>query len=166
MASVDCFAVLVVVGSWLNYGVVMTRPFDFRFKSFEELSKSELYDALWLRDRVFVVGQKITALSEIDGEDPDWHHLLAYQGSDLVGYARLRWDHDPVKIGRIAIDTTLQKQGLGTGLMHEIHRVLGARHGFMHAQAYLRGWYEQLGWRVCGPPFDEADIEHLPMERP
>ena len=144
----------------------MSDGIDFLFKSFDELSKAELYDVLWLRDRVFVVGQKITALSEIDGEDPDWHHLLAYQHSNLIGYARLKWDKDPVKIGRIAIDTPLQNRGLGTVLMHEIHRLLGSRRGFMHAQAYLRTWYEQLGWRVCGSAFDEADIRHLPMERP
>lgn len=136
------------------------------FKSFEELSKAELYELLWLRDRVFVVGQKITALSEIDGEDPNWHHLLAYRGGKLVGYARLKWLERPVKIGRIAIDPELQGQGLGSELMHEIHRLLGPRPGFMHAQAYLRAWYERLGWRVCGEPFDEAEIEHLPMERP
>ena len=144
----------------------MSDQIEFHFKSFEELSKAELYEVLWLRDRVFVVGQKITALSEVDGEDPQWHHLLAYQNERLIGYARLKWDHDPVKIGRIAIDTPLQNQGLGTVLMHEIHRVLDTRPGFMHAQAYLRSWYEQLGWRVCGPAFDEADIKHLPMERP
>jgi len=135
------------------------------FKSYDELTKAELYDCLWLRDRVFVVGQKITAISEIDGEDPTWHHLLAYQDDVLIGYARLQWHSDPVKVGRIAIDTELQGQGLGSALMYEIHRVLGERTGFMHAQSYLRGWYERLGWRVCGPAFDEADIEHLPMER-
>jgi len=139
---------------------------EFEFKSFEQLSKAELYEVLWLRDRVFVVGQKITALSEVDGEDPNWHHLLAYQQDHLIGYARLKWYEDPVKIGRIAIDVPLQNQGLGRALMHEIHRILGSRRGFMHAQAYLQSWYEQLGWRVCGPAFDEADIQHLPMERP
>ncbi len=144
----------------------MANPLRIVFKPYDALTKSELYECLWLRDRVFVVGQKITAISEIDGEDPDWHHLLAYQGDAMVGYARLKWDQDPVKVGRIAIDTNRQGQGLGTMLMHEIHRVLGDRPGFMHAQAYLRDWYETLGWRVCGAAFDEADIEHLPMERP
>ena len=144
----------------------MDERIKFEFKSFEELSKAELYEVLWLRDRVFVVGQKITALSEVDGEDPEWHHLLAYQCDQLIGYARLKWDQDPVKIGRIAIDVPLQNQGLGRILMHEVHRILGQRRGFMHAQAYLQSWYEQLGWRVCGPAFDEADIKHLPMERP
>ena len=144
----------------------MQKPLHFVFKSFDELSKEELYESLWLRDRVFVVGQQICVISEIDGEDPDWHHLLAYDEDTLVGYARLLWDKDPVKIGRIAVDTTRQGEGLGTALMHEVHRRLGTRSGFMHAQAYLKNWYEGLGWRVCGPAFDEAEIEHLPMERP
>ena len=143
----------------------MTTPLTFRFKSYSELSKDELYELLWLRDRVFVVGQKITALSEIDGEDPDWHHLLAFHGQTLVAYARLKWDANPVKIGRIAVDTHRQRQGLGGQLMTEIHRLLGDRPGFMHAQAYLADWYSAIGWRVCGPGFDEADIPHLPMER-
>ena len=144
----------------------MVMALNYIFKSYEALSKAELYDCLWLRDRVFVVGQKITAISEIDGDDPHWHHLMGYdQDGVLVAYARLLWSADPVKVGRIAIDTDRQGAGLGTELMHEVHRLLDGRRATMHAQAYLKPWYEMLGWRVCGPPFLEAQIDHLPMER-
>jgi ElaA protein len=144
----------------------MATALTYIFKSYESLSKDELYACLWLRDRVFVVGQKITAISEIDGDDPRWHHLLGYDPTGaLVGYARLLWSADPVLVGRIAIDTDRQGEGLGTELMQEVHRLLGERGAAMHAQAYLKPWYEQLGWRVCGPPFLEAQIDHLPMER-
>ena len=144
----------------------MTSRLQTHFASYEELTKDELYALLWLRDRVFVVGQKITAESEIDGDDPANHHLLGYKDGELVAYARLSWDQPVVKVGRVAVDPSQQRGGIGTELMLAVHELLRNRPAKMHAQAYLRRWYESLGWRVTGPLFLEAEIEHYPMERP
>lgn len=139
----------------------------FSLHSFAHISKLDLYQALCLRDLVFVVGQKITALAEIDGEDPSFHHLLGRdEAGKLIAYARLALDADPVKVGRIAIHPEHRGVGLGDALMAEIHRSLGARDARMHAQAYLAPWYSRLGWQVCGDLFLEAEIPHLPMRWP
>jgi ElaA protein len=136
----------------------------FSLHSFEQISKANLYQAMCLRDLVFVVGQKITAIAEIDGEDPNYHHLLGRDDAgQLIAYARLGLDSDPVNVGRIAIHPDHRGAGLGDALMAEIHRILSTRDGQMHAQAYLVPWYSRLGWTVCGDPFLEAEIPHLPM---
>jgi ElaA protein len=138
----------------------------FSLQSFEAISKADLYDALCLRDLVFVVGQKITALAEIDGEDPAYHHLLGRDADrKLIAYARLSVDREPVKVGRIAVHPDYRGRGLGDVLMAEVHAQLGTRPAIMHAQSYLEPWYGRIGWEVCGEEFLEADIAHLPMRR-
>ena len=120
---------------------------------------------LWLRNEVFVFGQKITSEPEVDGRDPECVHVMGWDGAQLVATARLFFDHDPVKIGRIAVHLDRQREGLGTELMEYVHGVLGARPGEMSAQAYLQGWYERLGWTRVSEIYDEAGIEHVRMVR-
>ena len=133
-------------------------------KPFDELSRQELYELMVLRNRVFVVGQKITAEAEVDGLDPNCHHVLMRLDGQLVGTARLFWEEEPVKVGRICVDTSRQRVGLGTAMMERVQDYLGDRRAVMHAQQYLEKWYESLGWEREGEVFDEAEIAHVKME--
>ena len=136
------------------------------FKEFNALSLRELYDVLHLRDLVFVVGQRITAVPEVDGEDPDATHAL-FRDADgrLIGTLRVFLGEQPVRVGRIAIHPDLQRGGFGTAMMHALHTFLGERPAIMHAQDYLRPWYGRLGWSAEGEPYLEADIPHITMRR-
>ena len=58
------------------------------WKSFSELSSIELYDLLNLRQQVFVEEQEC-AYIDADYSDQHSDHLLAYDGSQLVGYLRI-----------------------------------------------------------------------------
>jgi ElaA protein len=143
-----------------------TSPVTFSHRPFDDLTLRELHDVLRLRDEVFVVGQKITCEAEVDGLDPECVHVLGRDESGgMVATARLFLEKDPVKVGRIAVLTALQRHGVGTRLMDYVHDVLGPRRAVMSAQAYLRPWYERLGWRVEGGVYDEAGIPHLFMRR-
>ena len=132
-------------------------------KTFDELTRMELYELMVLRNRVFVVGQKITAEAEVDGLDPQCHHVLMRLDGELVGTARLFWDEDPIKVGRICVDTSTQRRGLGTEMMKAVQEYLGRRPAAMHAQQYLEKWYESLGWQRRGEVFEEAEIPHVKM---
>lgn len=132
-------------------------------KHFDELTTNELYEVLWLRDVVFVVGQKITEVSEIDGEDPRCHHAMLYDGEQLVGTARIFSGEEPAIVGRVAVHTERQGEGLGTVLMRKVQRFLGSRHSELHAQAHLESWYSRLGWERVGDEFIEANIPHVMM---
>ena len=50
---------------------------EWRFKSFEELTKTELHQMMILRQQVFVVEQDCPYL-DADEKDTDSHHLLGY----------------------------------------------------------------------------------------
>lgn len=132
-------------------------------KAFYELSLDELYQVMVLRNEVFVVGQKITAEAEVDGRDPECHHALMWRKDELVGTARLFMKERPVQVGRVAIASRWQGEGLGTALMEAIGQFLDGRRAELHAQAHLERWYQRLGWRRVGERFLEAQIEHVRM---
>jgi len=138
----------------------------FALKRFDDLTLRELYDVLWLRDAVFVVGQKITAECEVDGSDPQCSHVLGRdEGGRIVATARLFLGETPIKVGRIGVHPDLQRQGLGTALMQFIAEVLGDRPAIMSAQAHLTAWYTSLGWQPLGSVYSEAGIPHQRMTR-
>ena len=133
---------------------------------FDELTLMQLHDILWLRNDVFVVGQKITSEPEVDGLDPQCVHVWGVdEGGRTVATARLFMAKDPVKVGRIAVARGLQGQGVGTELMGYVHQVMGGRAGALSAQEYLREWYGSLGWVADSDVYDEAGIPHVHMSR-
>lgn len=139
----------------------------FSAKPFDDLTLRELYALLWLRDEVFVVGQKITAESEVDGEDPECTHVLGRDGDGkVVATARLFLGKSPVKVGRVAVHPRLQGQGVGSQLMLYINDLIGDRPAAMSAQAHLERWYGSVGWRRIGDVYSEAEIDHVKMVRP
>ncbi len=144
----------------------MSDPVQFSHKAFADLTLMELHDLFWLRNEVFVFYQKITAESEIDGRDPEAVHILG-RGADgrMVATARLFMDGDVVKVGRVAVHQDLHRGGVGTALMRYAHEVIGPRPAALSAQAYLRDWYQRLGWQPVGAEYDEAEIPHVYMER-
>jgi ElaA protein len=135
------------------------------FIPFDRLTPHELYAALALRDRVFVVQQKITCEPEVDGRDPDCTLVLLWDGDALVGTARLFERVSPVVVGRVAVDTSLQRSGVGSRLMQHINDYLRKRPAELHAQAHLEAWYARMGWSRVGDPFLEAEIWHVTMRR-
>lgn len=141
----------------------MSTDLDIEIKSFEELRRSELYDVLRLRCEVFVVGQEITEEPEIDGRDPMCSHALVRDEGELVGTARIFTDREPMSVGRVAVATDRQCEGIGTALMEGVQQWIGERRCELHAQAYLEEWYERLGWERVGGEFMEADIPHVLM---
>lgn len=135
-------------------------------KPFAALTLDELYALLWLRDIVFVVGQKITAECEVDGEDPQCEHVVGRDASGaIVATARLFLGKTPIKVGRIAVHTDLQRGGLGSVLMRYVNDLIGDRPAVMSAQAHLEPWYVRMGWRRRGEIYSEAEIPHCEMTR-
>lgn len=138
----------------------------FAHKPFAELTLTELYELLWLRDIVFVVGQQITAECEVDGHDPECEHVIGRDASGkIVATARLFLGKNPVKVGRVAVHTDLQRSGLGSELMAYVNGILGDRPGLMSAQAHLGPWYTRMGWQQVGDVYEEARIPHIKMIR-
>lgn len=139
---------------------------SFRISRFDELSLTELYNMLHLRDLVFVVGQKVTAEPEVDGRDPECEHIQVFEEGQLIATGRLFVDAHPIMVGRIAVHPEKQRGGYGSWMMARINERLGTRASEMHAQAHLEGWYTRCGWERFGDEFVEAEILHVPMRFP
>lgn len=138
---------------------------------FPELTPDDLYDALALRARVFVVEQG--PYVDPDGLDRHAWHLL---GRDDAGtlQACLRVVDPGLKyaepsIGRVVVSAERRGQGLGRELMQQgIARCTEAWPGRgirISAQAHLDRFYGSLGFEAVGQPYDEDDIPHLEMFR-
>ncbi len=141
------------------------------WKSYEGLSKAELYEVLRLRQAVFVVEQDCPYL-DADGQDANAWHLLGWQNGGLVAYARAFGPgevYEEAAIGRVITSESIRGKGWGRELMEEALRGVRDTWGGvpvkLSAQAHLKAYYNSLGFEVCGPGYDEDGIPHLPMRR-
>lgn len=154
---------------------------------FAELGADDLYDALALRARVFVVEQAC-AFQDPDGVDRQSWHLLGRDAQGvLTGYLRVvdalalparqgggvaegapARDRAPA-IGRVVTAPEVRGTGAGRALFAEgLARCLAAWPGRgirLNAQAHLERFYGSFGFVRAGENFLEDDIPHVPMWR-
>ena len=142
---------------------------------FAELTPGELYAAMEVRQKVFVVEQKC-AYRDADGSDPLALHLLGWrstpEGLVVSAYARIfpaGVKYAEPSIGRVLTDPDVRGGGLGKAVMVEaIQRVEDAGWGSairIGAQMYLEAFYEDFGFKRVGDPYLEDDIWHVEMLR-
>ena len=136
-------------------------------KRFDDLTVSELYAILALRDRVFVVEQSC-AYQEADGKDARAYHVWLEEDGEIVAYLRVLEagvSFDEVSIGRVI--AVRRRQGLGSRIVAEGVEVaktrLGAKTIRIEAQTYARGLYEKLGFVQTTDEFLDEGIPHIGM---
>jgi ElaA protein len=139
-----------------------------RWCSWEQLGRDELYAIVQLREQVFVVEQACAYL-DADGRDPLARHLLGLRDGALVAALRA-FPPDAAGeavIGRVVTAPAVRGTGLGTELMRvgmqRVRETWGPVPIHISAQAHLAGWYGRLGFVVTGAGYDEDGIPHLPM---
>jgi ElaA protein len=66
----------------------LNKSLEWSWKTFDQLSKHELYEVLQFRQSIFVVEQQSWYL-DADGLDEFSHHLLVKKNEILKGYLRL-----------------------------------------------------------------------------
>ena len=139
---------------------------------FPDLGVDNLYDALALRCRVFILEQG--AYLDPDGHDRQaWHLLGRDDAGVLQAYLRVV---DPgakyaePSIGRVITSPEARGSGLGRVLVAEgVARCLAAwpGHGIrISAQSHLAGFYGSFGFARCSDDYLEDDIPHCEMLRP
>jgi ElaA protein len=137
-----------------------------------ELGAANLYDALALRARVFVVEQAC-AFQDPDGLDAaSWHLLGRDAAGVLVGYLRVV-DAGAIyaepSIGRVVTAPEARGSGAGRVLFAEgLQRCLAAwpaRGIRINAQAYLERFYGTFGFTRSAEPHVEDNILHVEMWR-
>lgn len=144
---------------------------EIRIKTFEELTKEELYRILQLRAEVFVVEQECPYL-DVDGLDQKAHHVLGYSPENICAYTRIfrSGDYfDDPSIGRVVVSSELRGKALGKKIMEAslkyIENHLEGTHTVISAQLYLTAFYKDMGFRPEGSEYLEDDIPHIRMRR-
>jgi predicted GNAT family N-acyltransferase len=119
-----------------------------------------------IRELVFVREQGVPAEIEMDAQDPQCEHALAY-GADgaALGTGRLLPDGH---VGRMAVLKEWRGRGVGALLLQALvdrARARGDAAVRLNAQTTAAGFYRRYGFEASGPGFVEAGIPHVPMQR-
>ena len=144
---------------------------EVQVKTFGELDKEELYQALQLRAAIFVVEQEC-AYQDLDGKDHKALHVLGKENGELVAYTRIFGPghyFDDASIGRVAVRRDFRGKGLGLEIMQASLEVAASRYPgasiTLSAQQYLEAFYHDLGFRSIGETYLEDGIPHIRMVR-
>lgn len=135
----------------------------------DDLRLDDLYDALALRCRVFILEQG--PYLDPDGVDRHcWHLLGRDEAGVLQAYLRVvdpGLKYAEPSIGRVISSPERRGTGLGRALVAEgVTRCLAAWPGQgirISAQAHLDRFYAGFGFEPVGEPYLEDDIPHLEM---
>ncbi|NNE52909.1 MAG: GNAT family N-acetyltransferase [Sulfitobacter sp.] len=127
----------------------------------------DLATCLAVRRVVFMEEQGVSEADELDGLDPECLHLVARDGAEAVGTARILFEGDTAKIGRVCVLQSHRGTGLGAELIKAaLAAAVGkASRAKLGAQLNALGFYEKLGFEVVGPVYDDAGIPHRDMVR-
>jgi ElaA protein len=144
---------------------------EIEIKTFEELTKTQLYDLLQLRNEVFVVEQDCV-YQDVDGKDERALHILGMEEGKLVAYARCfeRGDYfDEASIGSVLVRENYRKLGYGHEITKASIQAIKTKYKAdkikISAQTYLVIFYESHGFKTVGDRYLEDGIPHIAMVR-
>ena len=142
---------------------------SFDIKTYDQLSKDELYDLLQLRAEVFVVEQDCP-YQDVDGKDKKAVHVLGYKEGKLVAYTRIFKQGNYFKnasIGRVVVSKDQRQFGYGYDLMNAsvqaVEKLFRTNTIEISAQTYLKKFYNNLDFVEVGDGYLEDDIPHIKM---
>ncbi len=144
--------------------------FHFQCYRFEELSAQQIYDILQLRTEVFVLEQACL-YQDLDYKDQQcWHLWYENDQQKTVAYLRVLphgLSYPEVSIGRVLVHEDYRRHGLAKALLLEafamIEKEFGSENIQIGAQAYLEGFYKQLGFEAVSDVYNEDSIAHIDM---
>ena len=122
-----------------------------------------------IRRLVFQGEQGVEKELDFDGQDETSEQIIAYLDNQPVGTARIRYlDKYTAKIERLAVLSTARGQGIGKKIMEKALDILAKNNiqeVVIHAQEYIKGLHEQVGFQQEGEKFEEAGIRHVKMRK-
>ncbi len=139
-------------------------------------NEGQLFQALAIREIVFIEEQSVPEGLERDSLDKAAFHLLASVEGHAVGTGRLvQLPHAPEgeagqwgQIGRMAVLQSHRKFGIGAKLLLALEaeaRRMGLSGILLHAQLSAMEFYKKHGYAPYGAAFEEAGMPHLEMKR-
>ncbi len=122
-----------------------------------------------MRKSVFQEEQGVDPALDFDGQDEFSEQLIAYLDDQYVGTARIRYlDKKTAKIERLAVLPIARGQGIGKKIMEKALEIIASKNipeVVIHAQEYVKGLHQQMGFQQEGEIFEEAGIRHVKMRK-
>jgi predicted GNAT family N-acyltransferase len=139
-------------------------------------NEGELFQALAIREIVFIEEQHVPEGIERDAEDQRAFHVLALEGGHAIGTGRLVMLPSPpekesgqwAQVGRMAVLQAHRKGGTGSKLLRALEEEAkrrGVTGIILHAQLASMDFYTKHGYEPRGAVFEEAGMPHLVMHR-
>ncbi|MCG7494128.1 GNAT family N-acetyltransferase [Thalassobius sp. Cn5-15] len=121
-----------------------------------------------LRHEVFVLEQGVPLTEEQDTLDATATHILASKDGAPIGAARILFNGDTAKVGRVCVVQSARGTGLGAAIIRACIGIAAAtpdiRTVKLGAQVNAIGFYEKLGFTGFGPVYNDAGIDHRDMK--
>ncbi|MEM8609389.1 MAG: GNAT family N-acetyltransferase [Myxococcota bacterium] len=125
-------------------------------------------EAIRLRDDLLKnPAGRVTTPEEVEAERP-LTHVAGFVGDWLCATCLLVFEPGRVRMKRVAVDPSVQSQGIGTGMLKfcEHHaEVNGVRELYAHAREHAVRFYEKNGYATEGEYFDEVGIPHIVVRK-
>lgn len=128
--------------------------------------KKDYDEILNVRNVVFIREQNVPSQIEFDGLDEESTHVIVKFKDKTIGCARIRSIDGKMKLERIAVLKEYRRRGFGKRLVEYLilYCIQGnAKEIILHAQYYLKNFYEEFGFKPRGEAFAEAGIKHIEM---
>jgi predicted GNAT family N-acyltransferase len=129
------------------------------------------YRAEWdLRERVLRQPLGLSLHNEdLAAEGDHLHFGLFDESGRLIGCViAMPLGPGEARLRQMAVDPEFAGRGHGARILRDVEtelRRLGYRHLLLHARKPVAGFYENSGYAVSGPEFEEIGIPHLPMTK-
>jgi ElaA protein len=145
-------------------------PLRWEYKSFHELTVTELYAILQLRNEVFSVEQNCV-YQDADDKDQPAYHLCGWDENKLAAYCRIlpngiSYEHP--SIGRVVTSPQYRKGGYGRKIMQlAVTKTIEQFNDtviIISAQSHLKKFYESIGFAQISDEYMEDDIPHIKMQ--
>lgn len=140
-----------------------------KVKSYEALTKNELYNLLQLRSEVFCVEQDCV-YQDLDGKDDKALHILGLKNDKIVGYTRIFKPNDYFEyasIGRVVVAKNERDYKYGYEIMEASINAIKTHFNQttikLSGQQHLEKFYNNLGFYKVGEWYFEDGIPHIAM---
>jgi predicted GNAT family N-acyltransferase len=133
-------------------------------------TKTRIYfDALSIRNKVFVEEQQVPLDIEIDENEALCVHFVLYNEENIaVATARLLPNKDVATLQRMAVLKEYREKGYGREVIVAIEQFAKLNNFVeivLHAQLSAKSFYEKTGYTPFGDEFEEAGIRHISMKK-
>lgn len=141
---------------------------SWQIKTYDELTKNQLYTIIKERINIFVVEQNCP-YPELDDLDQASFHLF-FQEEDIRAYCRILpkgLKYEEVSIGRVIVKEKYRRSGIATLLMKKaityVEEELHETQIKIQAQDHLRHFYQSFGFTPVSEIYLEDGIPHVDM---